>query len=68
MDAGIGDQMAKGHAISSQFRKQPGSNRALPWPAVRDGKKPLPTLFCDAWFSHGWLGAANAENQIAPVE
>jgi alpha-galactosidase len=37
--------------------------------AVRSGKKPLPTLFCNTCFTRGggWLNECNAENQISLI-
>ena len=37
--------------------------------AVRNGKKPLPTLYCNTCFTRGghWLNECNAENQISLI-
>jgi len=38
--------------------------------AKRDGKEPLPTLFCNTCFTRGggWLNECNAENQISLIK
>ncbi len=53
------------HEANAQFRQLIYRHYA----ATRNGKKPLPTLYCNTAFTRGggWLNECNAENQISLI-